>query len=790
MKHLVSILLALVLSLLAVPAHGQDSELSPTNVEAFERWTPRTLEEMRAVEAASLEVVKNVRQTVVAIRIRSASGGWISGSGTIISENGLIATAAHVVGKVGTKCLVYLADGSRYDGKSLGLSHAYDLALIQITNDVTDLPFASIGHSSKVGVGQWVVSMGHPLGPMFEPLRPPVIRTSRVREVSATQMVIDGSFAPGDSGGPTFNLRGQLIGVNVSIRIGDPYRNNCAPINNLRYNLERLARGEALTEYKNAWEREFDSLLVQGYKLAGLKKWEESRERFNKAIALDMGRPEGYYHLACLYFRWYGAVGDRDSDPDLLDLGLSQFEMSVLLGFSDLKHILSDPDVNKVRNQPRFRKALRTLQRRMGFRAYLGVRVVEQEGKLIVTKLTTNSPAQRAGLRLGDQLLQIGDMPILDFKQFRESIQSGRAGDVILLTVRRGSENLVMSIQLAARGAILDSLPEPDLRSGVSILRQFKSQTKNLIDSMVVFLVDGKQVGYGPIVRSDGYLLGKHSEIGDEDVKLTVRLADGSEHEAKIVAWQQETDLALVKIQAAELSVVAFPSDSDTHDGSFALAVGAGELPLALGSISVEHFYDMPNEARAFLGIAGRGPPVSLLNELELKEGVLVVGFEGIAPAAMQGIRVGDLIVAIDGSSIASMEDILLMVRNAVPKETKFVITLYREGEKKELEVTVGVHTRGFGWGNSMTAIRIRGPFNQRCAGFGEVIHHDLVLAPSQMGSLLLDIDGAILGINIARYGRCKTLAIPADRVRRIIDDMFYAIEQSEEGESDSGEDF
>ncbi len=792
MKHLVAVLLAVILGLASFPVYGQDLEPPSSvdvDVETFERWTPRNLDEMRVIENAATQVTKDFRKAVVAIKVRHPRG-WSAGSGTLISSQGLIVTAAHVVGAVDTKCLVYLEDGSCYEARSLGITRYFDLALVQITNEVSDLPFADLGYSSKVGVGQWVVSMGHPLGPMHEPLRPPVIRTSRVRSVSNRVIEVDGPFVPGDSGGPTFNLKGQLIGVNVSIIVGVPGRNNCAPINNLRYNMGRLLAGELITDTTSAWEREFGELLTSGYELLSKWQWAQSKEYFDKAIAMDGIRSEGYYHRACMYFRWFSAVGDRGSDPDeLMDHGLSDFEKAVELGFSDLKHILGDPDVNVARSTPRFRSALRMMQRRMGFAAYLGVRLQESDAGLVVSKLIPGSPAQQVGIEVGDYLVRLGAEPLKDLKHLRNLVGQHRAGDKVLFEIRRDEEILHFSVLMAARGAIVDELPDTDLRSGSSILDTAKSSASLLHKAVVTFFVDGRQAGYGPIIRSDGYLLGKYSEIGYAEIELMVRLADGSEHEAKIVARDEETDIALVKIQAAELSVVAFSGDSDTDNGSFALAIGPGAAPLALGSISVKRFYDMPNDERAFFGVAGRAPPASMLTELELEGGVLVVGFEAASPAAAQGVRIGDLITEINGVAVTSMGDVLDWVRRSVPKESKLALTIYREGEKKELEVRVGAHTRGFGWGRSFQATRIRGPYNGRCSGFGEVIHHDLVLPPSAMGSLLVDLDGNILGLNIARYDRCKTIAIPAYRVRFVVGMLFDALEREGEPENEDIED-
>lgn len=782
MKHLVSILLALMLGLAAAPLYGQDRVVAD-GVESFERWTPRNSEELRTLELAATQVVQDVRQTVVAIRIPQPGNGYISGSGTLISAKGLIVTAAHVVSEKDKKCLVYLADGSRYEGISLGLSHSYDLALVQITDPVDNLPHARMGYSSKVGVGQWVVSMGHPLGLIIEPLRPPVIRTSRVREMYRTKMVVDGSFAPGDSGGPTFNLRGELIGVNVSIEIGNSKVNNCAPIDNMRYNLQRFLAGEVFNETQTKWDADFGKKLSDAYKLAGQEKWEESRIKFQEAIEMDGARPEGYYHMACLMFRWYGAIGDRGDDPDpaLLDEGLDNFEKAALLGFDDLKHILSDPDVNGVRTNSRFRQALRIIQRRMDFPAYLGVRVNQEEDKLIVTKVTINSPADVAGILVGDQIVQLEDDTLHELAQLRDAVATYRAGDFVQMTLSRGGVSQVVTIQMAARGDILDALPDDKLRGGQLMVDLWESKSRKYGLAMVSFMFKDKLLGYGPIVRSDGYILGKYSEIGDKE-ELHVRLPDGSLHEANIVAYIQVADLALIKIEASELPVIHF-ENVELSDGALAAVMATGSKPFAAGSISVKDFYDLRNEQRAFFGVAGHSASQEVLDELGVEGGVSVVGFHRASPAARQGLKSGDIIVELDGVAISNMKQILDIVRDSTPNESVLKLVVYRDKEKKELAIKVGAHMWGQGWGNSMHYLMIRGPFNTRCAGFGQVIHHDVVIGPSETGSLLLDSSGRVVGINIARYDRSKTLAIPSGRVAAMLAAMFEALEE------DSGDD-
>lgn len=784
MKQIVGILFAILL--FAVGATSLQAENAPElkpSIEEYQAWTPRNAEELRYIENTATAIAERSRKTVVGLRIRNEAGtGWISGSGTLISSDGLIATAAHVVDKPGNDVRVYLSDGSRYNGKSLGLNHYYDCALVQITDDIDELPYSPLGHSSTLVPGQWLVSLGHPLGMMIEPLRPPVVRLSRVRRTGGARFVVDGPFAPGDSGGGTFNLKGELVGINVSIRIGDPSQNNCSPINHLRYNLERMKSGEVIGDTFSAWEAALEEKLTAGYEEASNRNWEEAKRQFKLAQAMDPQRPESYYHLACLSFR-EATNSPRDRDR-LLAEGLAYLKESVSLGWNDLMHMLKDPDLNPVRQDQVFRSLLRQVQRRLDFSAYLGVRLNSDD--LTVTKVTGRSPADRAGIVEGDVVRALNGQSVDSINSLKLQLSQRRAGDVIELTVERAGSLVEFQIRMAARGAISDELAAEKLRSGKAVLGLLGSHAHSFSNAVVEYIRNGTVVGYGPIIRSDGYLLGKFSELATEDSdEVTVRLADGTEFEGKILVRELRSDLALVKIDASELSVVSFDDGPDNiKAGQFVFNFSQDGL-LSAGSLSVVHFHDLPSEQRAYLGLSGRAPPSTVLEKLGLSGGVFVQGFEDRSPAKMAGMKEGDVIVEVNGVTVDSMDDILALVLALMPDDS-LSITFYRAGEKKSLAVPLVANPGRFGWGNSFSANRIRGPHNERSAGLGTVIHHDAVLLPSQMGSLLLDSDGRVLGINIARYDRSKTLAIPSRRVVQVVQAMFGALEQNE-SEDDEG---
>ncbi|HSA59980.1 MAG TPA: DegQ family serine endoprotease [bacterium] len=138
------------------------------------------------------------------------------GSGFIINSEGYIITNNHVV--EGADEIQVMVDGKRkYDGKIVGSDSKTDLAVIKIT--AANLPAATLGDSSQVQVGDWVMAVGNPFG---------LDHTVTAGIVSAKGRVIgagpyddfiqtDASINPGNSGGPLFNLKGEVVGVNTAI---------------------------------------------------------------------------------------------------------------------------------------------------------------------------------------------------------------------------------------------------------------------------------------------------------------------------------------------------------------------------------------------------------------------------------------------------------------------------------------------------------------------------------------------------------------------------------------------
>jgi serine protease Do len=139
------------------------------------------------------------------------------GSGFIIDKGGYIVTNDHVV-RGAEKILVTLKDEEQYEATLIGRDRKTDLALIKIEAD-RDLPFVPFGNSDAARVGDWVVAVGNPFG--LDHTVTAGIISARGRAIGNGPyddfLQIDAPINKGNSGGPAFNLRGEVIGVNTAI---------------------------------------------------------------------------------------------------------------------------------------------------------------------------------------------------------------------------------------------------------------------------------------------------------------------------------------------------------------------------------------------------------------------------------------------------------------------------------------------------------------------------------------------------------------------------------------------
>lgn len=186
------------------------------------------------VEAVSQKVLP---ATVALISDKTGS----SGSGVIATADGLILTAAHVV-QGAEELQVVFPNGEQVPGKVLGANYSKDIAMVQITGK-GPYPFAAMGASKPLVAGDWVIALGHSAG--FDAGRTPPVRFGRVvSKGPGNFLTTDCTLIGGDSGGPLFDLAGNIVGINSSIGISLT-NNNHAGIDGFKEDWDRIHAGEA-----------------------------------------------------------------------------------------------------------------------------------------------------------------------------------------------------------------------------------------------------------------------------------------------------------------------------------------------------------------------------------------------------------------------------------------------------------------------------------------------------------------------------------------------------------------
>ncbi|QDK38580.1 trypsin-like peptidase domain-containing protein [Bdellovibrio sp. NC01] len=142
------------------------------------------------------------------------------GTGFIIREDGLIVTNNHVIAGA-DQITVQLSEGSKeiYDATLVGSDARTDIALIKINPKGKKLPYAVLGSSKDLEVGEWVAAFGNPFGHGHSMTKG--IISSKARDITEINKIpllqTDASINPGNSGGPLVNTKGQVIGVNSAI---------------------------------------------------------------------------------------------------------------------------------------------------------------------------------------------------------------------------------------------------------------------------------------------------------------------------------------------------------------------------------------------------------------------------------------------------------------------------------------------------------------------------------------------------------------------------------------------
>jgi serine protease Do len=217
------------------PAPAHRNEWAPV----FRKAAPTSVAELKTIEQHVKSLVDRVSPAVVAVEV-----GFGSGSGVVISADGLVLTAGHVCGRPGRSVRFTFPTGKVVHGKTLGLDVDSDCGLMRITDPGT-WPCEAMGELGDATVGDWVLALGHPGG--FDVKRSLVVRLGRIIRMADDALQTDCTISPGDSGGPLFDMAGRVIGIHSAISTS-PADNFHVAISEYYDNWDQLARGLRGTE--------------------------------------------------------------------------------------------------------------------------------------------------------------------------------------------------------------------------------------------------------------------------------------------------------------------------------------------------------------------------------------------------------------------------------------------------------------------------------------------------------------------------------------------------------------
>jgi serine protease Do len=372
------------------------------------------------------------------------------GTGFVISGDGYIATNNHVIEDV-DKIEVHFLSGEKLEAEIVGRDPSTDVALIRVKPE-KELPFLSLGDSDGVRPGDWVLAVGNPFG--LEHTVTAGIVSAKHREINdPTSMQrrfddfiqTDAAINPGNSGGPLLNLSGEVIGINTAIRQDANTIGFAIPINLAKGVLPQL---RASGKVSRGWL----GVMIQPVTEEVAANLELDSKRGALVADLDPNGP-----AAKAGVKRYDVIVEFDGKPvremdelpklvaaapvgkkaqlKVIRKGAEQ-KLAVQLGELEAEPTLasasepeSKPGAYGLQVQPLTPEIAAQLQ------------LDETEG-VLVSGVKAGSPAEEAGLRRGDVILEVNQQAVADVAEFREALSDSKKG-ALLLVSRGGAEIIV-----------------------------------------------------------------------------------------------------------------------------------------------------------------------------------------------------------------------------------------------------------------------------------------------------------------------------------------------------------
>lgn len=346
-----------------------------------------------------------------------------------------------------------------------------------------------------------------------------------------------------------------------------------------------------------------------------------------------------------------------------------------------------------------------------------------------------------------------------EFKRFRDN-PINPFEDLLRINPPENSGDISLNFELPS---LRNRRIANEERQSSQLLSEVEPVAESVFPSVVSFWKDDRNVALGVVVHEGGYIVTKASDV-QKRAPVTC-LIDDQQLPVTLVRVDKDNDVALVKVENTELTPIdwnSVPNESTAtvQPGSFVLTPGEDAL-LAIGTYSVQPRSTEFGE-QAFLGV----------NPERVDNGVRITQVNPGEASHAAGLINGDVITELGGQTIVDVDDLVTAIRAHRPGDS-VKIRYFRHG--------IAQTTRAILAGRNMPSEqaahfkmmnRLGAILSRRSDNFSFVFQHDTPLFPEQCGGPILDLQGNVIGMNIARQGRASSLAIPSSRMQTIVDDL------------------
>jgi serine protease Do len=376
------------------------------------------------------------------------------GSGILINKDGEILTNYHVVRYADT-IKVKLADQSEHEARLIGKDDRTDLALIKIRKSTGNFPFAKLGTSAQLDVGDWVMAIGNPFG--LEHTVTAGIVSAKGRVIGAGPydnfIQTDASINPGNSGGPLINAAGEVVGVNSAIfsqsggNVGIGF---AIPIDLAKKVVEQLRKnGRVVRGWLGVRAQDVTPAIAQSLgltrspgEMAVVTEVTENSPAADAGVKTGdiivefNGKPVPKSH------DFPGVIADTPPGQRItLKIIHEKKEQTVAVKIGELADE-NDPNQQLEARDPelglRVQRITPEAARRLGLTSSRGVLVIE---------VLPGSPADQVGVEPADVIREVNQRPVTNVKDFERATRQGRRGDRILLLVQRGDNAVFFAVK-------------------------------------------------------------------------------------------------------------------------------------------------------------------------------------------------------------------------------------------------------------------------------------------------------------------------------------------------------